>query len=326
MMQRFYQREISMANKANQDRKAFKTVLLESDFPRLGAPMKGKVRDIYDLGDSFLFVASDRISAFDVVLPEGIPGKGYVLTQLSLYWFEWFSKMTDSIPNHVLTADVNQYPESCRPYLETLDGRSMLVRKAEPLPVECIVRGYLSGSGWKDYQKTGAICGHKLPAGLVESAKLPEPIFTPSTKAPMGTHDINISFDEMKSKVGDKLAEEVKAASLSIYKKAAARAEERGVIIADTKMEFGLDPKTKRPILIDELLTPDSSRFWPVSSYAPGTGQPSFDKQYVRDYLLSVNWSGTPPPPHLPETVIEQTSRRYFEALERLSGASASGG
>lgn len=310
-----------MTNKANQDRNTSKTVLLESDFPLLGAPQRGKVRDIYDLGDTLLFVASDRISAFDVILPEGIPGKGYVLTQLSLYWFEWFSKMADSIQNHVITADVNQFPESCRPYREQLDGRSMLVRKAEPLPVECIVRGFLSGSGWKDYQKTGAICGQKLPAGLVESAKLPEPIFTPSTKAPLGNHDINISFDEMKRLVGDRLADEVREASLSIYKKAAARAEERGVIIADTKMEFGLDPKTRRPILIDELLTPDSSRFWPVSSYAPGKGQPSFDKQYVRDYLLSVNWSGTPPAPHLPQTVVEQTSRRYFEALERLSGA-----
>ena len=313
-----------MANTVNQGRNIPKTVLLKSDFPLLGAPKQGKVRDIYDLGDALLFVASDRISAFDVVLPEGIPGKGYVLTQLSLYWFQWFSTMADSIPNHVLTADVNQFPERCGPYREMLEGRSMLVRKAEPLPVECIVRGYLSGSGWKDYLKTGGICGQKLPAGLVESAKLPEPIFTPSTKAPMGTHDINIPFEEMKSKVGNKLAEEVKAASLSIYKKAAARAEERGVIIADTKMEFGLDPETKRPILIDELLTPDSSRFWPVSSYAPGKGQPSFDKQYVRDYLLSIHWSGTPPAPHLPEAVVEQTSQRYFEALERLTGASVS--
>lgn len=296
-----------------------KEILLESHLPGLGAPKRGKVRDIYDLGDDFLFVASDRISAFDVVLPEGIPGKGYVLTHLSLHWFEWFAKMGDSVPNHVITAEFDRFPEKCRPYREVLEGRSMLVRKAEPLPVECIVRGYLSGSGWKEYQKTGTVCGEKLPAGLVESARLPEPIFTPSTKAPMGTHDINIPFEEMKSKVGASLAEEVRTASLNIYRKAAARAEARGIIIADTKMEFGLDPETKRPILIDELLTPDSSRFWPMDAYTPGQGQPSFDKQYVRDYLLSIHWNGTPPPPHLPPSVVEQTSRKYFEALERLT-------
>ncbi len=296
-----------------------KEILLESHLPGLGEPTRGKVRDIYDLGDAFLFVATDRISAFDVVLPEGIPGKGYVLTQFSLYWFDWFSKKEDSIQNHVLTAAFDRFPVKCKPYREVLEGRSMLVRKAEPLPVECIVRGYLSGSGWKEYQKTGTVCGERLPAGLLESARLPEPIFTPSTKAPMGTHDINISFEEMKLKVGAALAEEVRAASLNIYKKAAARAEECGIIIADTKMEFGLDPQTKRPILIDELLTPDSSRFWPIDAYAPGKGQPSFDKQYVRDYLLSIRWNGTPPPPHLPAPVVEQTSRKYFEALERLT-------
>lgn len=296
-----------------------KEILLESHLSGLGDPKRGKVRDIYDLGDAFLFVASDRISAFDVVLPEGIPGKGYVLTQLSLHWFDLFSKMGDSVPNHVITAEFDRFPEKCRPYRSVLEGRSMLVRKAEPLPVECIVRGYLSGSGWKEYQKTGTVCGEKLPAGLVESARLPEPIFTPSTKAPMGTHDINIPFEEMKSTVGASLAEEVRAASLNIYKKAAAHAEKRGIIIADTKMEFGLDPKTKRPLLIDELLTPDSSRFWPTDTYSPGKGQPSFDKQYVRDYLLSINWNGTPPPPHLPASVVEQTSRKYFEALERLT-------
>jgi phosphoribosylaminoimidazole-succinocarboxamide synthase len=296
-----------------------KDILLESHLSGLGEPKRGKVRDIYDLGDAFLFVASDRISAFDVVLPEGIPGKGYVLTHLSLHWFNLFAQMGDSVPNHVITADFDRFPEKCRSYRDVLEGRSMLVRKAEPLPVECIVRGYLSGSGWKEYQKTGTVCGEKLPAGLVESARLPEPIFTPSTKAPMGTHDINISFEEMKSKIGAALAEEVRAASLNIYKKAAAHAEKRGIIIADTKMEFGLDPKTKRPILIDELLTPDSSRFWPMDTYTPGQGQPSFDKQYVRDYLLSIHWNGTPPPPHLPVTVVEQTSRKYFEALERLT-------
>lgn len=296
-----------------------KDILLESQLTGLGDPKRGKVRDIYDLGDAFLFVASDRISAFDVVLPEGIPGKGSVLTQLSIHWFHLFDKMGDSVPNHLITAEFDRFPEKCRPYRDVLEGRSMLVRKAEPLPVECIVRGYLSGSGWKEYQKTGTVCGEKLPAGLVESARLPEPIFTPSTKAPMGTHDINIPFEEMKSKVGAALAEEVRAASLNIYKKAAAHAEKRGIIIADTKMEFGLDPKTKRPLLIDELLTPDSSRFWPMDTYAPGKGQPSFDKQYVRDYLLSIHWNGTPPPPHLPASVVEQTSRKYFEALERLA-------
>ncbi|MBI3802565.1 MAG: phosphoribosylaminoimidazolesuccinocarboxamide synthase [Nitrospirae bacterium] len=296
-----------------------KEVLLQSDLSGLGTPVRGKVRDIYDLGDSFLFVASDRISAFDVVLPEGIPGKGYVLTQLSLHWFNHFAKMGDSVPNHVITADFDRFPKQCQPHRDVLEGRSMLVRKAEPLPVECIVRGYLSGSGWKEYQKSGTVCGEKLPAGLVESARLPEPIFTPSTKAPMGTHDINIPFDEMKSKVGAALAEEVRTASLNIYKKAAAHAEARGIIIADTKMEFGLDPKTKRPILIDELLTPDSSRFWPMDTYQPGTGQPSFDKQYVRDYLLSIHWNGNPPPPHLPPSVVEQTSQKYEEALDRLT-------
>ncbi|MFY9269617.1 MAG: phosphoribosylaminoimidazolesuccinocarboxamide synthase [Candidatus Manganitrophaceae bacterium] len=296
-----------------------KEVLLESNFPGLGTPRRGKVRDIYDLGETFLFVATDRISAFDVILPEGIPGKGYVLTQLSLHWFDFFAKKGDSVPNHFLTADFDRFPEQCRPYRGVLEGRSMLVRKAEPLPVECVVRGYLSGSGWKEYLKTGAICGEKLPLGLVESARLLEPIFTPSTKAPIGIHDVNISFAEMNSGIGAALAEEVRAASLRIYRQAAAYAEARGIIIADTKMEFGIDPQTKRPILIDELLTPDSSRFWPIDTYTPGKAQPSFDKQYVRDYLLSVQWDGTPPPPHLPPSVIEQTSRKYFEALDRLT-------
>lgn len=285
----------------------------------IGVPKKGKVRDIYDLGEFLLFVATDRISAFDVILPEGIPGKGYVLTQLSRAWFEWFSQMPDAPPNHYVTADFNRFPERCRPYREILEGRSMLVRKAQHLPVECIVRGYLSGSGWKEYLQTGSVSGVPLPAGLAESDRLPEPIFTPSTKAPIGTHDLNISFEEMKSLVGESTAEEVRKAGLFIYRKAAERAEGRGIIIADTKMEFGIDPEAGRPILIDELLTPDSSRFWPRTAYAPGKAQPSFDKQYVRDYLLSMNWNGTPPPPHLPEEVVEQTRRRYFEALDLLS-------
>lgn len=297
-----------------------KKVLLESDLPAIGKPKKGKVRDIYDLGDRLLFVATDRISAFDVILPEGIPGKGYVLTQLSRSWFDWFGPMAGAPKHHYLTSDFDQFPAVCRPYREVLEGRSMIVKKARPLPVECIVRGYLSGSGWKEYLQKGSISGVALPAGLAESDRLPEPIFTPSTKAPLGTHDINISFDEMTSLVGESVANEVRAASLFVYRKAAERAEARGIIIADTKMEFGLDPESGRPLLIDELLTPDSSRFWPRAAYAPGKSQPSFDKQFVRDYLLSVRWSGTPPPPHLPEPVVEQTRLRYFEALDRLTG------
>lgn len=296
-----------------------KTVLREADLPLLGKPKRGKVREIYDLGERLLFVATDRISAFDVILPEGIPGKGYVLTQLSRAWFEWFAQIPDAPLNHYITADFGQFPKVCRPYRELLEGRSMIVRKAQPFPVECIVRGYLSGSGWKEYLQRGSISGVALPPGLVESARLPEPIFTPSTKAPIGTHDLNISFAEMKAMVGEAVAEEVREASLFIYKKAAERAEARGIIIADTKMEFGFDPKSGRPILIDELLTPDSSRFWPTAAYSPGKAQPSFDKQYVRDYLLSVNWSGTPPPPNLPETVVEQTTKKYFEALDLLT-------
>ncbi|MFQ5580676.1 MAG: phosphoribosylaminoimidazolesuccinocarboxamide synthase [Nitrospiria bacterium] len=296
-------------------------VLLESHLPELGQAARGKVRDIYDLGDSLLFVATDRISAFDVILPEGIPGKGNVLTQLSLHWFDWFSKRDDPVSHHVLTADFARYPEICAPYRKLLEGRSMIVQKAEALPVECIVRGYLSGSGWKEYLQKGSVSGLKLPAGLVESERLPEPIFTPSTKAAVGSHDMNISFEEMKSKIGADVAEAVRTASLEIYQAAAEKAEACGLIIADTKMEFGLHPKTRKLILIDELLTPDSSRFWPQSSYEPGKGQPSFDKQFVRDYLLSIKWNGTPPPPHLPEMVVQQTSERYTEALKRLTSA-----
>lgn len=296
-----------------------KEVLLESHLPQLGQAVRGKVRDIYDLGDSLLFVATDRISAFDVILPEGIPGKGSVLTQLSLHWFDWFSKRDHPVSHHVLTADFDRYPEKCAPYRNLLEGRSMIVREAEPLPVECIVRGYLSGSGWKEYLQKGSISGIKLPTGLVESARLSEPIFTPSTKAAVGSHDMNISFEEMEALVGTGVAKEVRESSLRIYKAAAEKAEACGLIIADTKMEFGLDPKTRSLILIDELLTPDSSRFWPRASYAPGKGQPSFDKQFVRDYLLSIHWDGTPPPPHLPEKVVQQTRERYVEALRRLT-------
>jgi len=298
-----------------------KEILLESHLPELGQALRGKVRDIYDLGDTLLFVATDRISAFDVILPEGIPGKGAVLTQLSLFWFDWLSKRDHSFSHHVLTADFDRYPKECAPYRKLLEGRSMMVQKAEPLPVECIVRGYLSGSGWKEYLQKGSVSGVKLPAGLVESARLPEPIFTPSTKAAVGSHDMNISFEEMKSLVGGPVAEEVRTRSLQIYKTVTEKAEACGLIIADTKMEFGIDPMTQKLILIDELLTPDSSRFWPRSSYAPGKGQASFDKQFVRDYLLSINWNGTPPPPHLPEKVVQQTSERYAEALKRLTSA-----
>ena len=294
-------------------------VLLESRFEGLSLKTRGKVRDIYDLGEHLLMVTTDRISAFDVVLPDGIPGKGAVLTQLSTFWFRWLFEYEDILPNHLVTTDVAAYPNACRPYKDTLKGRSMLVQKAEPLPVECIVRGYLSGSGWADYQRTGAVCGQLLPTDLVESQKLPEPLFTPSTKAEQGHHDLNIPFHEMEAAVGKELAKTVREASVKIYQRAAAYAREKGIIIADTKLEFGVDPATGEPILIDEVLTPDSSRFWPLAGYAAGRPQPSFDKQFVRDYLTSINWKKTPPAPHLPEDVIRQTSKRYREAYDLLT-------
>jgi len=299
-----------------------KNVLLQSHLPDLKRLFRGKVRDIYDLGENLLFVATDRVSAFDVILPEGIPGKGYVLTQFSVYWFKWLSGIPDAPETHLIASDFEDFPARCQPYRNILEGRSLLVKKAKPILVECVVRGYLSGSGWKEYLKSGMVSGESLPAGLLESDRLPEPIFTPSTKADVGEHDMNITFEDMKSQIGAALSEKVRAISLSIYKKAAALALARGIIIADTKMEFGLDPETHQPILIDELLTPDSSRFWPLADYAPGSGQPSFDKQYVRDYLLSINWDGDGPPPHLPEGVVKRTSERYFEALSRLTDAS----
>jgi phosphoribosylaminoimidazole-succinocarboxamide synthase len=294
-------------------------VLLESHFEGLSLKTRGKVRDIYDLGEHLLMVTTDRISAFDVVLPEGIPGKGAVLTQLSVFWFRWLFEYEDILPNHLITTDVASYPAVCRPYRDMLNGRSMLVQKADPLPVECIVRGYLSGSGWADYQRTGAVCGQLLPTGLLESQKLPEPLFTPSTKAEQGQHDLNIPFQEMEAAVGKELAKTVSEASLKIYQRAAAYAREKGIIIADTKLEFGVDPSTGQPILIDEVLTPDSSRFWPLAGYVAGHPQPSFDKQFVRDYLTSIKWNKTPPAPHLPEDVIRQTSRRYREAYDLLT-------
>ena len=292
-------------------------VVFETNFPRLQLLKRGKVRDIYAVDNCLLLVATDRISAFDVILPDPIPGKGKILNQISLFWFE---KMTSVLPNHLVTADVDKYPDVCKPYADTLAGRSMLVRKASPLSIECVVRGYLSGSGWISYMETGEVCGIRLPGGLKESEKLPEPIFTPSTKAEIGEHDINIDFETAVEKIGKKLAKQAKAYSLEIYARGCRTAEEKEIIIADTKFEFGLiDDKL---ILIDEVLTPDSSRFWPKASYVPGKPQKSFDKQYLRDYLTSIRWNKQPPAPSLPEEVIHNTRQKYLEALELLAGAS----
>jgi phosphoribosylaminoimidazole-succinocarboxamide synthase len=292
-------------------------VVRETDFPALKLIQRGKVRDMYDLGETYLMVASDRMSAFDVVLPDPIPDKGVVLTQISLFWFDIMAPL---VSNHVITADVSRYPESCQPYAEDLRGRSILVKKAQPLPVECVVRGYITGSGWKSYQKDGTVCGIHLPERLVESDRLPTPIFTPSTKEELGKHDINIDFDEMVKRIGAPLAEQVRELSLAIYKRGAQIAGEKGILIADTKFEFGL--VDEKIILIDEVLTPDSSRFWPKATYAPGGSQKSFDKQYLRDYLLSLDWDKTPPGPRLPQTVIDNTRAKYMEALSLLSGHS----
>ena len=276
---------------------------------------RGKVRDIYDLGDRLLIVATDRISAFDVVMPNPIPDKGKVLTQLSRFWFDLTKEI---IPNHILSTEVEDYPEECQPYRELLRSRSMLVVKTEVLPVECVVRGYLSGSGWEEYRKTGEVCGIRLPKGLQESSKLEEPIFTPATKAEMGLHDENITFEKVVKTVGEDLAGRVKSFSLAIYQKARDFAEQRGILIADTKMEFGV--KDEKLILIDELLTPDSSRFWPKDEYRPGGPQKSFDKQFLRDYLLSIRWDKNPPAPPLPEEIVRKTREKYMEAYERLVG------
>jgi len=291
--------------------------LIETHFEELHLIKRGKVRDIYDLGDELLMVATDRISAFDVVMPNPIPEKGKILTQISLFWFDI---MRSLLPNHVISSNVDEYPVICRPYARALRGRSMLVKKAEPLPIECIVRGYISGSGWKDYQISGEICGIKLPEGLKESDPLPDPLFTPSTKAETGLHDVNINFDETTKKIGKDLAQKVRTLSLAIYKKGADLAYEKGIIIADTKFEFGLFKDEL--ILIDEVLTPDSSRFWPKLSYQPGGPQRSFDKQYLRDYLISINWDRTPPAPSLPENVITNTRQKYLEAFKRLADTS----
>ena len=290
-------------------------VLLETDFPELELFASGKVRDVYRVGaDRLLFVATDRISAFDYVLATGIPHKGRVLTQLSLFWFEF---LKDLVPNHLVTADVNAYPAEVRPYTNQLRGRSMLVQRAEMFPVECVVRGYLSGSGWKEYKANGSVCGIQLPRGLRESEQLPEPIFTPATKATTG-HDENISFEHMTQLVDPESARQLRDLSLAIYKKAANYAREKGLIIADTKFEFG---GTAAGItLADEVLTPDSSRFWPADQYEPGTSQASFDKQYVRDYLEEIRWNKQPPAPALPPEVAQKTSDKYVEAYRRLTG------
>lgn len=290
-----------------------KTVF-NTEFNDLKLAGRGKVRDIYDLGDSLLIIASDRLSAFDVVLPDPIPRKGEVLTKISIYWFD---QLKDIIGNHLISADVSKYPAACQKYAADLEGRSMLVKKAKPLPIECIVRGYISGSGWKDYKATGKISGIELPAGMKESQKMPEPIFTPSTKEEAGKHDLTIDFEKAKEMVGSKTAEKVRDAAIALYKKASDIAAKKDIIIADTKFEFGF--YNDELILIDEVLTPDSSRFWPKDGYEIGRGQKSFDKQYVRDYLISINWDQKPPAPQLPKDIIEKTSEKYLEALKKLT-------
>ena len=289
------------------------SAIQHTNFPDLKFLNRGKVRDIYSVGDNLLLVASDRISAFDVIMPNPIPGKGVILNRMSAFWFK---QMEDIIDNHIISTDVVDYPPECSPYLDILEGRSMLVKKAKPLPVECIVRGYLSGSGWNDYRRNNIISGIKLPDGLKESSKLPETIFTPSTKAPDGQHDTAIDKKEMENLIGVDLTAKVIKKSIAIYERAVALAMKSGIIIADTKMEFGLlDDKL---IIIDELLTPDSSRFWPADEYQEGRGQNSFDKQFLRDYLLSINWNQKPPAPDLPPDIIEKTRARYDEAFQRL--------
>jgi len=291
------------------------SVILETNLPDLKLFKKGKVRDIYDLGDYYLIISTDRLSAFDVIMKQGIPYKGIVLTQISKFWFNFFK---DEIENHIVATEIKDFPSELRQYRDQLEGRSMIVKKAEVIPLECIVRGYISGSGWKDYLATGKICGIKLPGGLVESEKLPEPIFTPSSKAEIGMHDENITENKAIELVGKDVYEIVKDYALNIYKKAAEFALNKGIIIADTKMEFGIIDGNV--ILIDELLTPDSSRFWPLNKYKKGGAQQSFDKQYVRDYLLSINFNKKPPAPDLPDEIISNTSKKYREALKLLTG------
>jgi len=289
--------------------------VFETDFPKLNLLKRGKVRDMYDLGETLLMVATDRISAFDVIMSDPVPQKGKILTQISLFWFD---AMKPVVSNHIISSNVDDYPEICKPYSDMLRGRSILVKKATPLPIECVVRGYISGSGWKSYQESGIVCGIKLPDGLQESEKLPEPVFTPSTKEDVGLHDVNINFEETVKIIGRSLAEKVKELSLSIYKKGAELADKKGIIIADTKFEFGVFENNI--ILIDELLTPDSSRFWPKESYSPGQSQKSYDKQYLRDYLISINWNKLPPAPSLPKEVIKNTREKYLDALKLIAG------
>jgi phosphoribosylaminoimidazole-succinocarboxamide synthase len=289
-------------------------VLLNTDLKNLKLFRRGKVRDVYDLADKLLIVSTDRVSCFDVVLPCGIPYKGKVLTSISLFWFDFIKSI---MPHHFITADLSNYPLETKQYAEQLNGRSMLVLKSKALPVECVVRGYLSGSGWKEYQKQGSICGIPLPKGLKESDKLPEEIFTPTTKADVG-HDQNVDQRYVENLLGKEVAEKIKEKSIEIYKKASAYALSKGIIIADTKFEFGLH--NGELIIIDEVLTPDSSRFWPLEEYTPGRGQPSFDKQFVRDYLESLDWDKTPPAPGLPEEIISKTTQKYLEAYQKLTG------
>jgi phosphoribosylaminoimidazole-succinocarboxamide synthase len=291
------------------------TPIVETQFSDLKLLKRGKVRDVYDLGEHLLMVATDRISAFDVVMPNPIPDKGKILNRLSLFWFREMQHLVD---NHVISGEPADYPAMCRPHAEQLQDRSMLVKKARPLPVECVVRGYISGSGWASYRKNGTICGIRLPEGLRESDRLPQPIFTPSTKEEVGRHDINIDYDETVRRIGASAAEKVRALSLEIYRRGAQLAEEKGIIIADTKFEFGYCGEDL--VLIDEVLTPDSSRFWPQATYAPGGAQKSYDKQFLRDYLVSINWDKQPPAPLLPESVVRDTRRKYLEALDQLTG------
>lgn len=289
-----------------------------TDMPDLNLVHRGKVRDMYTIpghDDKLLMVATDRISAYDVIMDDAIPGKGKILTQLSLFWFDLLG---DVVENHLITANVSEYPDICHPYADQLEGRSMLVKKTEPLTIECIVRGYISGSFWKEYKKSHIVCGFTLPEGMQESEKFPQTLFTPSTKAEVGDHDENISIEQMKEIVGEERAQEIAEISLKLYQKAADYALEKGIIIADTKFELGL--VDDRLILIDEVLTPDSSRFWPQDEYTPGKGQPSYDKQFLRDYLSTLDWDKTPPPPALPQEITQKTKARYEEALHVITG------
>jgi phosphoribosylaminoimidazole-succinocarboxamide synthase len=290
-------------------------LVLETDLAGLKPPKRGKVRDIYDLGDTLLIVATDRISAFDVVLPNAVPEKGRVLTQISKFWF---AQTGSIVPNHLLSTDVRDYPAECKPHAAILEGRSMLVKKSKPLPVECIVRGYLTGSGLKEYKSGGSVSGIKLPPGLTEASRLSEPLFTPSTKAEVGDHDENIDFGTVVKLVGQDVAQKVKQYTLEVYCRACSLAEAKGIIIADTKLEFGI--YKNEVILIDEVLTPDSSRFWPKADYREGVVQKSFDKQFVRDYLLALKWDQRPPAPMLPDDVVKRTSEKYLEVLDMLTG------